>query len=208
MLSNKWKSTIVIGIIVSTLVAVTVEKIDHAHKLELLEQERVKKAEELKQAIERQRQEQIRLSKEREHRFDEQIKLAKEKQRELEAKPEPEAQKPIEIAPPSQATVTIPPNQISPVTSSKPSFDCSRARSRSEIIICSDAELARLDVELSMLYRQALSLASDKAAFKKTNVDEWKRREATCFDRDCLRAWYVNRREQLRGVIAGQVPIN
>ena len=82
-----------------------------------------------------------------------------------------------------------------------PSFNCSKARSRAEILICTDTEFSRLDNELAALYEQAKSVTQDKAAFKKTNQDEWRRREKTCTDRDCLLAWYANRRNQLNEII-------
>jgi uncharacterized protein len=66
-------------------------------------------------------------------------------------------------------------------------------------MICSDAELARLDRELGRLHARAKSAAPDAAAFKRQNDQEWRRREATCRDRECLLQWYGERREQLMG---------
>ena len=79
----------------------------------------------------------------------------------------------------------------------RPSFDCGKARSRPEKIICSDAELARLDHELGRLYARAKVAAPDGAAFRRQNDQEWRRRESTCRDRECLLQWYAQRREQL-----------
>jgi hypothetical protein len=78
-----------------------------------------------------------------------------------------------------------------------PSFDCNRARSPSERIICSDAELARLDLELGRVYAQARNHATDRAAFRRRQDEEWRRREASCRDRDCLMRWYAQRYNQL-----------
>ena len=172
MLTNQWKTTIVIGIIVSTLIAVTLQKIDYGRERERLEQERVKKAQASKTTSE-------------------------------EKAPEQQKQTRTDAALLPRVETTQ--NQIPAKTIyAKPSFDCAKARAKTEMIICSDAELAQLDVELSLLYKQAQTVVSDKEAFKKVNLDEWKKREATCFDRQCLLAWYDNRRVQLKMVIAGR----
>lgn len=78
-----------------------------------------------------------------------------------------------------------------------PSFDCSRARSRPEQIICSDAQLAQLDRELSRLHARARNASSDAAAFRRQNDQEWRDRESICRDRECLLRWYAHRRDQL-----------
>jgi|GEM_PF-5203977 len=82
-----------------------------------------------------------------------------------------------------------------------PSFDCGKARSVPEKMICSDAELARLDRELGRLYSRAKDATSDPAAFRRRNNEEWRRRESACRDRECLLGWYAHRRGQLLGDI-------
>ncbi|MDB5742542.1 MAG: hypothetical protein JWR68_857 [Polaromonas sp.] len=79
----------------------------------------------------------------------------------------------------------------------QPSFDCRRARSVSEKLICSDDELARLDRELGQVYARARNAAPNRAAFRRQQEEEWRRREATCQDRDCLLRWYAQRHDQL-----------
>ena len=78
-----------------------------------------------------------------------------------------------------------------------PSFDCARARSRPEQIICSDSQLAQLDRELGRLHARARNASSDPAAFRRQNDQEWRDRESTCRDRECLLRWYAHRRDQL-----------
>lgn len=85
-----------------------------------------------------------------------------------------------------------------------PSFNCAKARSVPEKIICSDAELARLDRELGRVHAQARHAASDSAAFRRQNNEEWRWREQTCRDRECLLDWYAQRYEQLVKVIETQ----
>jgi hypothetical protein len=79
------------------------------------------------------------------------------------------------------------------------SFDCKKAKSQSEILICNDAVLSKLDVELAEIYRQAKSQAIDAQAFKTQTVDAWKWREANCHDKECLVKWYADRKDALLG---------
>lgn len=79
----------------------------------------------------------------------------------------------------------------------RPSFDCARARSSPERIICADPELSRRDRELGRLHARAKAAAPDPAAFNRQNDKQWRRRESSCRDRACLLAWYDHRREQL-----------
>lgn len=84
------------------------------------------------------------------------------------------------------------------------SFDCAKAKSRAEILICSDSELSSLDDDLAKIYSKAKSLASSPAEFKAQGEREWKKRETTCIDKQCLLAWYSQRRDQLLSVIDAQ----
>jgi uncharacterized protein len=82
-----------------------------------------------------------------------------------------------------------------------PSFDCTKARSQPERLICTDPELAALDAELSTLYEKARAAAPNKVAFARQNRAEWKRREATCSAKQCILDWYALRRRQLTAVL-------
>ena len=84
------------------------------------------------------------------------------------------------------------------------SFDCAKAKSRAEILVCSDSELSSLDDDLAKIYLKAKSLASSPADFKAQGEREWKKRETTCIDKQCLLAWYSQRRDQLLSVINAQ----
>ena len=78
-----------------------------------------------------------------------------------------------------------------------PSFDCNKARSTPEKLICSDAELARLDRELGRVYARAKNSTYDSPAFRRQNNEEWRWRESNCQKRECLLRWYAHRRSQL-----------
>jgi uncharacterized protein len=79
----------------------------------------------------------------------------------------------------------------------RPSFDCSKARSTNEKLICGDEELASLDRELGRLYSRAKERADDRRAFQQDSDRQWQQRESNCQDRECLRRWYAQRRAQL-----------
>ena len=79
----------------------------------------------------------------------------------------------------------------------RPSFDCARARSVPEKIICSDSELARMDRDLGRVYARAKRAADNPRQFQRESDREWRRREAECRDRECLVDWYLDRRAQL-----------
>ena len=85
-----------------------------------------------------------------------------------------------------------------------PSFDCRQARSNTEKMICSDAELSRLDRELGRAYERARKATSDPSAFRRQGELEWRRRETMCQDHGCLLRWYAYRRAQLVSVINGR----
>lgn len=82
-----------------------------------------------------------------------------------------------------------------------PSFDCRKARSTPEKIICSDPDLSRMDRELAVLYRAAKSSARDPQEFQKNSAQEWRIREDACRDRGCLVQWYEKRKLQLASAV-------
>lgn len=83
-----------------------------------------------------------------------------------------------------------------PAFSVAASFNCSKARSAPEILICGDPQLSTMDDDLAILYRSAKAASTDTSAFKKETNEEWKSR-ANCQDRDCLIHWYKHRSSQL-----------
>ncbi len=96
------------------------------------------------------------------------------------------------------------PQDERPGMRSDASFDCSRARSAPEKMICSDAELFQLNHEVGRVYARAKNVATDRAAFRRQNDVEARRRESICRDRGCLQRWYSYRRDQLMGEIEGR----
>jgi uncharacterized protein YecT (DUF1311 family) len=110
--------------------------------------------------------------------------------------PTPVTQAPAE-APAAAAPATAPaptPVETGPITAS---FDCAKARSAQEKMICSDRELARLDVELSAAYRKARDAATDAKALQSEQLQWLKSTRQACSDTTCLATAYKDRLAQL-----------
>lgn len=79
------------------------------------------------------------------------------------------------------------------LAAAEPSFDCAKARGTVERMICGDADLAALDVELARVYRLArggAALVAEERA--------WIAARDGCADRDCAREAYAARITALR----------
>lgn len=85
------------------------------------------------------------------------------------------------------------------------SFDCAKAHSDSEHLICGDAELAADDVELAGLYAKAKAVTADRATFKEHVRKQWNYREHNCHDRGCVAHWYADQKQWFRNFLNGQV---
>ena len=103
---------------------------------------------------------------------------------------------PVE-APTAATPATAPaptPVETGPITAS---FDCAKARSAQEKMICGDRELARLDVELSAAYRKARDAAPDAKALQSEQLQWLKSTRQACSDTPCLVEAYKGRLAQL-----------
>ena len=101
---------------------------------------------------------------------------------------------------------------IAPLAAEAASFDCSKAQSVPERIICADPELSALDEQLGEIYRAAKTRADEwptmgdgatdihKQWFETNTRTEWKWRERNCRDKDCLLNWYARREAILRWI--------
>lgn len=126
----------------------------------------------------------------------------------LAASPIPVARPPVRKVEVAKAALPAPetPQDERPGMRSDASFDCSRARSAPEKMICSDAELFQLNHEVGRVYARAKNATNDRAAFRRQNDVEARRRESICRDRGCLQRWYAYRRDQLLNEIEGRSP--
>lgn len=76
-----------------------------------------------------------------------------------------------------------------------PSFDCNKASSRVENLICNDAKLAQLDSDLVDAYRTALRDAPWVSANRRIRNEQrdWMKQRNSCHNKRCLRHSYHTR---------------
>ena len=78
-----------------------------------------------------------------------------------------------------------------------PSFDCTKASTGAERLICSDKSLSEADVKLSQIYKAAANSASDKEGLKSAQSTWRKNERDACSDSQCMLAAYQSRIAQL-----------
>lgn len=78
-----------------------------------------------------------------------------------------------------------------------PSFDCAKASTGAERMICSNKDLAQADVQLAQVYKAALSISSNKAAFKKEQGTWIRNQRDACSDAAAMLQVYQDRISQL-----------
>jgi len=76
---------------------------------------------------------------------------------------------------------------VLPALSAAASFDCAKAATPQEKMICGSAELARLDEQGARAYAAALSATSDKSLVKAWQRDWLRSTRNGCTEVDCLR---------------------
>lgn len=81
-----------------------------------------------------------------------------------------------------------------------PSFDCAKAASEIEKAICSDEELAALDLRLAEVYRGLKDEPEIGPSTRSEQVTWLKSKRAACKTVDCLKAVYTERTEELETV--------
>lgn len=81
------------------------------------------------------------------------------------------------------------------------SFDCSKATTKIEKMICADAGLSNLDEELTKAYLKAMEKAPDPVAFK-LQQQGWLKERNVCPDAACLKDQYQLRIGELNRIIS------
>lgn len=103
----------------------------------------------------------------------------------------------IEPTPTPVTDAVIQQPQVSPQLTWAPSFDCAKVSTGTERLICSNKELAEVDVKLSQVYREAFNSSPDKQALQREQ-NSWRKNERdACVDVDCIAMTYQQRISQL-----------
>lgn len=88
------------------------------------------------------------------------------------------------------------------------SFDCEKARSKTEKLICTSGELGELDGQLAAVYARVREVAPDKRAITLQQRDWMGSVRDACPDADCLSRVHRVRILELAGALVALVPIN
>jgi serine/threonine protein kinase len=84
-----------------------------------------------------------------------------------------------------------------PAPAFHPSFDCGKAKNDAEHLVCSDRELALLDVRMADLYALGLKSVVDTNEFNGEQIG-WLSQRDVCTDRQCLIVSYNDRIKDLQ----------
>lgn len=99
-------------------------------------------------------------------------------------------------SPESAAPATVTASRIEEIKFA-PSYDCAKATTGAERLICSSRKLAEADVKLMQAYKNALALSADKTALKQSQRDWNQSIRDACSDEDCMLSAYSIRIAEL-----------
>jgi uncharacterized protein YecT (DUF1311 family) len=86
-----------------------------------------------------------------------------------------------------------------------PSFDCSKARSQSEQVVCSDNALAALDRQMAAQYGRAMAAATpDQQALLRQTRDRFLLYRDRCPTAQCMADAYNGRIREIADIVAGR----
>ncbi|MCY0389505.1 hypothetical protein OVY01_20375 [Robbsia sp. Bb-Pol-6] len=77
------------------------------------------------------------------------------------------------------------------------SFQCGKNASYSELQVCHNPYLSKLDDQLALAYRHAQDVAPDKQSLAAARDHQWQWRQKNCHDEACVQNWYERRLSEL-----------
>jgi uncharacterized protein YecT (DUF1311 family) len=118
-----------------------------------------------------------------------------------DAAPAAQVSSPVKIDAPVPAPKTEAPIAVAPASVDNnpfaPSFDCAKASSSQERMICADRELSKLDVQMAGAYADARQKSTDANALKAEQKQWLKNTQRSCSDKACLVGAYTSRIAEL-----------
>lgn len=90
-------------------------------------------------------------------------------------------------------------------TSQATSFDCEKAATKVEKMICADPELSKLDEELAKTYQNAMKDEGQAEVIKSTQK-LWLKERNHCEDAACVKQAYASRLQNLEALVVGSSP--
>lgn len=91
-------------------------------------------------------------------------------------------------------------------TSQAASFDCAKAATKIEKLICADAEISKLDDELNSAYKTALQDEKQAASIRQAQK-QWMKERNGCSDAACAKMAYEVRLSSLAAMHASKSPV-
>jgi hypothetical protein len=117
--------------------------------------------------------------------------------------PMPTVERPQPPPPPPQ--VQAPGSQRIRTATARPSFDCTRARTRGEIAVCSEAGLAALDRQMAAQYARAFALASpEQRDILRESARRFYAYRDRCPTNACIGDAYTGRIQEIRDIMEGR----
>lgn len=87
----------------------------------------------------------------------------------------------------------------------RPSFDCSKARTRGEIAVCSDTGLSALDLTMTTQYRRAIGNGTEEQHRQlQATRNRFLAYRDSCATRQCIGDAYVGRMREIRDIMEGR----
>lgn len=80
------------------------------------------------------------------------------------------------------------------------SFDCTKATTKVEKMICANEKLSKLDEKLSLVFKEALQSTEDKEQLKKEQLS-WTKERNRCKDIVCIQTYYKRQIQTLSKII-------
>jgi uncharacterized protein YecT (DUF1311 family) len=81
------------------------------------------------------------------------------------------------------------------------SFDCTKAATKVEVLVCNSQDLSRLDHILFRTYQEAMGFTRNPLPIRRSQRQWLKKERDSCVDRSCLQTLYEKRINELRGLI-------
>lgn len=97
---------------------------------------------------------------------------------------------------------------LSPALAHGASFDCNKASTRTEKMICSNAKLSSADEQLAKSFKEALAASTDKQALRDEQKEWLASQRDVCPAAACMLDAYLARIGQLDRISAGAAPAN
>ena len=115
-----------------------------------------------------------------------------------------------EPAQPANDVANAPPASVQPAPPAParagPSFNCARASTPSEDVVCQDSGLAALDVNMSAQYRRSLGAATPvQRQLLQSTRDRFLAYRDRCPNRQCIADAYVGRMREIRDIMEGRL---